>query len=90
MYSNFALTKSHKLGETELVFQQCIIAGNWSMVLSFLIASTCILITFQFDHMFSISVQITAHIATIIFAGLFKIGYVVRCVGLHGLGYRDF
>jgi hypothetical protein len=34
--------------------------------------------------------QVAGHIATIIFAGLLKLGYVLRCVGVHGLGYKVF
>ena len=49
-----------------------------------------ITITFAYDESFSISSQIVAHIATIVFAGLLKIGYVLRCVALHGFGKRNF
>jgi len=46
------------------------------------------LISFPFEQYFTIGSQIVAHISTIIFAAVIKIGYVVRCVGVHGLGSR--
>ena len=90
MYSNFALSTMHQLDEHQLNFQKCIIAGNWAMVFSLLVTVSCLFITFQFDHLFSIPAQVSAHIATIVFAGVFKVGYVLRCVGVHGLGFKVF
>jgi hypothetical protein len=60
------------------------------MLLSTLVVTSSVFITFAFDELFAISVQIAAHIATIVFAGLLKIGYVLRCVALHGFGKRNF
>lgn len=90
MYTNFALANNHQLNNTELNFQKCIIIGNWAMIVSFLITTTCLMVNFQFDYQFSMAVQISAHVATIIFASLFKIGYVIRCIGVHGLGFKIF
>ncbi|MDO6425868.1 hypothetical protein Q4489_02540 [Thalassotalea sp. 1_MG-2023] len=90
MYSNFALATNHQLDNTELNYQKCIITGNWTMIISFFITVMCLMINFQFDFQFSIPVQIGAHVATIIFASLFKIGYVIRCIGVHGLGFKIF
>jgi len=52
--------------------------------------SCCILISFIFEQHFSLAIQIAAHISTIIFAGVVKLGYVIRCVGAHGLGHKAF
>lgn len=71
-------------------FQQCLLTGNYLMLLSLLIITGCILMTFTFADLFSINAQIAGHIATIVFAGFFKIGYVLRCIGLHGFGVKDF
>ena len=90
MYTNFVLADEHGLNNHQLNFQRCIIAGNWSMVIAFTVTSICLMMTFQFDQHLSIPVQISAHIATIVFAGLFKPGYVLRCVGVHGLGFKVF
>lgn len=90
MYSNFALLNNHQLDGQQLNFQKCIIGGNWTMIVSLFITCTCLLMTFGFDESFSITTQIAAHISTIIFAALFKIGYVIRCVGVHGLGFKAF
>jgi hypothetical protein len=64
--------------------------GNYLMLLSFFIVITSVGITFVIDEYFTISAQVSAHIATIVFAGLFKIGYVLRCIALHGFGQRNF
>lgn len=90
MYSNFSLASGHAFDNTQLNLQKCIIAGNWTMMVSLAIVVSSLMMTFQFDHYFSIPLQIAGHLATIVFAGLFKVGYVVRCVGVHGLGYRVF
>ncbi|WP_105258478.1 hypothetical protein [Pseudoalteromonas sp. T1lg88] len=86
MYSNFLLTNNQQLDGQQLSFQWCVIGGNWAMVLSFITTVLCLLMTYKFNHYFSIPAQVSAHIATIVFAAMFKIGYVIRCVGLHGLG----
>lgn len=49
------------------------------MLLSLFIVASSVFITFGYDEHFTISAQISAHIATIVFAGLLKIGYVLRC-----------
>ncbi|MBS3799194.1 MULTISPECIES: hypothetical protein [unclassified Pseudoalteromonas] len=87
MYSNFLLTGAQQLDNQQRGFQWCVIGGNWAMVMSFMTTALCLLITYKFNHYFSIPAQVSAHIATIVFAAFFKVGYVVRCVGLHGLGY---
>ena len=90
MYSNFLLNEHHQRTQQALNFQKCIIGGNWTMLASFFVAALCVMVTFQFAHLFSMTIQISAHIATIVFASLFKVGYVIRCVGVHGLGYKVF
>jgi len=88
MHSQFYLLKSHHFDDSQLSFQKCILVGNWLMILSLIIVSACLLITFAFEQYFSIGSQIVAHICTIIFAALVKLGYVIRCIGVHGLGCR--
>jgi len=88
MYAQLQMPKSHGLNDSQLNFQKCILTGNWLMIISLLIVSTSVLISFPFEQYFTIGSQIVAHISTIIFAAVIKIGYVVRCVGVHGLGSR--
>jgi len=90
MYSQFTIANSLPLIPNALNYQKCLILGNYLMIFSALIVTTSIFITFGFDELFAMPVQISAHIATIIFAGLLKIGYVLRCVALHGFGKRNF
>jgi len=90
MYSQFFIARQLPNIENALGFQKCLLIGNYLMLLSLLIVSSCVFITFAYDQHFTISVQVSAHIATIIFAGFLKIGYVLRCVALHGFGKRNF
>jgi len=90
MYSQFSIANQLPEIDNALSFQKCLITGNYLMLISFVVVLSCITITFGFDELFTIATQISAHIATIVFAGLLKIGYVLRCVALHGFGKRTF
>ncbi len=90
MYSQFFISQQLPAVENALNFQKCLILGNYMMLVSFVIISSCIAITFAFDHHFTMTTQISAHIFTIVFAGALKLGYVLRCVALHGFGKSDF
>ena len=90
MYSQFSISNQGLNNTNALGFQKCLVIGNYLMLISFLVVLSSICITFGYDESFSISSQIVAHIATIVFAALLKIGYVLRCVALHGFGKRNF
>jgi hypothetical protein len=90
MYSQFSISNQGLKNTNALGFQKCLVIGNYLMLISFLVVLSSICITFVYDESFSISSQIVAHIATIVFAALLKIGYVLRCVALHGFGKRNF
>jgi len=90
MYSQFSIASHLPNVDHALNFQKCLLIGNYLMLVSFIIVLSSILVTFTYDAHFNISTQVAAHIATIIFAGLLKIGYVLRCVALHGFGKKDF
>jgi hypothetical protein len=90
MYSQFTIANQLPLIPHALNFQRCLLLGNYLMILSILVVFSSICITFAFDDQFAIPVQISAHIATIVFSALLKIGYVLRCVALHGFGQRNF
>ncbi|MGB1197542.1 MAG: hypothetical protein ACPG46_00760 [Thalassotalea sp.] len=90
MYSQFTIANQLPNIDHALNYQKCLLVGNYLMLLSFFIILTAISITFIFDENFTIATQISAHIATIVFAALLKIGYVLRCVALHGFGKKDF
>ncbi|MEC8325098.1 MAG: hypothetical protein VX100_03130 [Pseudomonadota bacterium] len=62
--------------------------GNWLMLVPVSLFISCLLISYPFAEYFSMPQQIAAHIGTMVFPALFKIGYVVRCIGQHGLGLR--
>ena len=90
MYSQLVIAPQLPQVDNALNFQKCLIAGNWLMVLSLIIVTSCIAITFVFDRHFYIAALVSAHIATVVFAGLFKLGFVLRCIALHGLGNERF
>tara|TARA_R110000737_G_scaffold351227_2_gene392795 strand:- start:787 stop:1059 length:273 start_codon:yes stop_codon:yes gene_type:complete len=90
MYAQFSIAEQLPDVKHALNFQKCLILGNSMMLISFIIISLSITVTFVFDNHFAISAQIFAHIATIIFAGALKLGYVLRCVALHGFGNKNF
>ena len=71
-------------------YQRCLVLGNSLMVISLIIVVSSLFITYGFDQHFAIGTQITAHIATIIFAAFIKIGYVMRCIALHAFSLTNF
>jgi len=75
---------------TQNEYQQYFKTGHCLMLTALCLALVCICISFVFDAYFSFPVQIAAHIGTLIFAGLLKIGYIIRCAGAHGLGHKAF
>ncbi|MBO9490920.1 hypothetical protein J7384_11175 [Endozoicomonas sp. G2_1] len=83
-----SLLSSNEIEQQTL--QRHVSIGNQLMICSLVIVTLCLLISFGFEQYFTLAQQVAAHISTIVFAGLFKLGYVVRCVGLHGLGYQNF
>ncbi|PAJ73732.1 hypothetical protein CJF42_14290 [Pseudoalteromonas sp. NBT06-2] len=90
MYSQFFINNNYQFDRTQINFQKCIIGGNWLMLISLCITLLCLTMTFGFDHLVNMYIQVAGHIFTIVFAGIFKVGYVIRCIGVHGLGYKVF
>lgn len=89
---NTTLSESENMfiNSNQLNFHHCIKVGNALIVTSLLVVMSCILITFAFEQHFSLATQISAHISTIIFAATTKIGYVILCIGAHGLGHKAY
>ena len=90
MYSQFFIANQLPNIENAIGLQKCLLIGNYLILVSLIVVASSILVTFAFDQHFTMAIQISAHIATIIFAGFLKIGYVLRCVALHGFGQRSF
>jgi uncharacterized membrane protein YqjE len=90
MYAQFSIAKHLPEVKHALNFQKCLILGNTMMLFSFIVIALSITVTFIFDSYFAIPTQVFAHISTIIFAGALKLGYVLRCVALHGFGNKNF
>lgn len=62
--------------------------GNWVLIVSCALFFLSILVSYPFAELFNIPQQIAGHIGTMVFPGFIKIGYVVRCVGIKGLGLQ--
>ena len=90
MYSQFSMLATPITEQIEGFknFHKTLVIGNWLLVVSLTVLVCSIAISFFFEQHFSMFVQVIAHLATIIFAGVLKVGYVLRCVALKGLGER--
>jgi hypothetical protein len=69
-------------------FQTCLVAANWTLIASVILLCVTVAISFIFPTYFSMQSQMIAHVGTIVLAGVLKVGYVLRCVALHGLGEK--
>ena len=57
---------------SQQVIHRVMSVSKWAMSLSLLGFVACILISYPYAELFSMATQISAHILTIIFAGVFK------------------
>lgn len=67
-------------------FESLLFTANAVLGLSAVCMVVSILISYPYAEYFSIQVQISAHIGTIVVAAILKVSYVLRCVAQHGLG----
>ncbi|WP_394205231.1 hypothetical protein [Shewanella waksmanii] len=70
-------------------FHKVVFGGNLTMAVAISGLLLCILSGYTFANHFSLMTQVFSHIALILFATAIKVGYVIRCIGLDGLGYRQ-
>ena len=87
---NQTFTNDFSINTDEQRLQQCLKIGNALIALSLFFMAICIAVSFIFDQNFSLTSQVAAHVGTIVFAAIVKIGYVVRCIGAHGLGHSSY
>lgn len=90
MYSQFSFKNHYQFDPIQMNYQKCITGGNYLMLLSLFVVIVCLILSFGYETSLNMAIIIAAHILTIVFAGAFKIGYVIRCIGVHGLGYKVF
>jgi hypothetical protein len=76
--------------EASVYFKRYLVVAEWILLSSGLAILTCLILSFGFEQALAMPFLIGTHIGTIIFAGVFKVAYVVRCVCLHGLGETHF
>lgn len=84
------IPKHIKLADDLRNFHNCVLLGNWMMIVNLIVLTACLVMTYGVEHYFTLTEQAVAHIVTIFSAGAFKLGYVIRCVGMHGLGHKIF
>ena len=68
------------------LFDSLLFTANAVLGLSVICIVVSILISYLYAEYFSMQVQISAHISTIVVAAILKVSYVLRCVAQHGLG----
>lgn len=81
---------NRNIDSNQINYKQCVKVGNALTVTALVFMLSCIFVSFIFEQHFSLTNQVIAHIGTIIFAGVVKVGYVIRCIGAHGLGHTAF
>ncbi|MBE0362067.1 hypothetical protein PULV_a3756 [Pseudoalteromonas ulvae UL12] len=69
---------------------RCLVWANWAMIINLSLTVLCLVISYGYAEFFSLYSQIAAHLLTIVFAGVFKLAYVLRCFALYNLGSREF
>ncbi|WP_076925811.1 hypothetical protein [Pseudoalteromonas sp. EB27] len=68
------------------LYETVLFAANTALLVSLVCISASILISYPFAEYFSMAMQVSAHIGTIVIAAILKVSYVLRCVAQHGLG----
>ncbi|WP_165736131.1 hypothetical protein [Pseudoalteromonas sp. C8] len=68
------------------LYETVLFAANTALAVSLVCITASILISYPFAEHFSMTVQVSAHIGTIVIAAILKVSYVLRCVAQHGLG----
>ncbi|GLS24295.1 hypothetical protein GCM10007877_00060 [Marinibactrum halimedae] len=69
------------------VFRKVLSGGNWIMLVSLLITVFTVTVTYLFPEYFpNLAIQVVSHIVTLLAVTMIKIGYLLRCIGRHGLG----
>ncbi|MBH0027057.1 hypothetical protein I6F53_08665 [Pseudoalteromonas sp. SWN29] len=68
------------------LYETVLIAANTALALSLVCITASILISYTFAEYFSMAVQVSAYIGTIVIAAILKVSYVLRCIAQHGLG----
>ncbi|MPY23075.1 hypothetical protein FM037_05150 [Shewanella psychropiezotolerans] len=67
-------------------FKLVLHSGNAAMLIAVLGMLLSIFVGYVLAEQFSLWAQVASHITLILCATAIKIGYVMRCIGLHGLG----
>ncbi|NTS76765.1 hypothetical protein HR060_07765 [Catenovulum sp. SM1970] len=69
-----------------LNFQRCLVAGNWLMLFASIFFIVSLAVSYPYAEFFSMTQQMTAHIASLFLPALIKIGYVMRCIAKKAFG----
>ncbi|MCY9874777.1 hypothetical protein [Vibrio barjaei] len=60
--------------------------GNWGMAVFLALVVLSIVASYPMSVYLTLNQQVAAHILTILFAGVFKVCYVLRCLAQYDLG----
>ncbi len=90
MYAQFSISEQLPSIDYARNYQYCLAVGNWLMLISLALIGVCIALAYGFEHQMSIPALVAAHLAMIVFAGLIKIGYVMRAIALKAFGSENF
>ena len=85
MYSQNLILENDLGFSQELIFQRLLVISHWSMILGLVFMVASVMVGYVFEEYFSLPTQVVAHISTLLFATLIKLGYVARLVAIHEL-----
>lgn len=80
---------SGTLATSNTFYSYAFTGGNSTMFVAVIGLLLCILVGYSHADSFSLWMQVASHIGLILFATAIKIGYVMRCVGLNGMGHMQ-
>jgi len=83
MYSHFHLGGRRPDIHNARQFHWLLVAGNWGMIFGLIFTLLSVLASYTYAHWFSMSVQVFAHISTLLFATMVKFGYIMRSIALN-------
>jgi nitrate reductase gamma subunit len=77
---------AYQTADSDHQYSQLLLLSTVVMTLSICVVIASIMIGYLYPQYFTMETQISAHIATLLFATAAKIGYIMRCVARAGLG----
>lgn len=70
-------------------YQRLLSVGNSVMLLALVFLMASLIVCYTHPHYFSMTMQLAGHLIMLLAVTAIKLGYLLRCVGRHGLGVRQ-